>query len=94
MTPEQSNICDALEKHLGSYLSKEASAVIRRDYGDVVLAGAEKVYREAIHCPVDWRTATMDTALAALSALLTERHPWLTAKARSSLVHAFIMAWK
>lgn len=94
MTTEQSQICEALEKHLGSYLSKEASALIRRDYGDAVLAGVERAYRETIDCPVDWRTATMDTALAALSALLTERHPWLTAKARSSLVHAFIMTWK
>lgn len=93
MTPEESQICLALENHLGSYLSKDNEAVIAQKYGEAVLRRVKAIYTQAIDSPVDWRTAKMDDALAILGGVL-DKLPWLTQKARGNLVHAFIMTWK
>lgn len=93
MTKLQSDINEALEHCLGQYLSIEARQKIAGQYGEEVAAQVTALYEEALNCPVDWRTATMDDGLAVLGAVL-DKYPWLSKRARGSLVHTFIMAWK
>ncbi|HMV85347.1 MAG TPA: hypothetical protein PLD20_33865 [Blastocatellia bacterium] len=91
---EEDKINEALAHHLNSSLSAEAKARIRELYGAEIAQKVNAVYRAALDCPVDWRTATMDSALSALRDFLAREYPWLSPEAKSSLNYCFIMAWK
>lgn len=91
---EQDIINQAFEKYLESYLSKEARQKIAERYGEEIALKAAAVYADAINCPVDWRTATIDSALPILSELLSRNYSWLSDKARSKIISAFVMEWK
>lgn len=94
MTDEQANINKAFENYLAPFLSQEAREQIAARYGEAVATKVKAIYDDALNCPVDWRTATIDTALPVLRALLTDKYPWLSRQARSNLINAFIMDWK
>jgi hypothetical protein len=94
LTTEQDIINQAFEKYLESYLSKEARQKIADSYGEEIALKAAAVYTDAINCPVDWRTATIDSALPILSELLSRNYSWLSDKARLKIIGAFVMEWK
>ena len=94
MTDEQSLINEAFEKYLGSSFSKEARQKVAEAHGEEIASKARDIYEEAMQAPVDWRTASIDTALPVLHDLLNGKYPWLSAGARKNLNYAFIMAWK
>ena len=94
MADEQDIINQAFETFLESYLSKEAREKITAFYGESIATRVKAIYEDALKCPVDWRTATIDTALPILHELLEGKYPWLSGKARSKIVGAFIMEWK
>lgn len=94
MADERDSINAAFETCLQSYLSKEAREKIREHYGAAVAARVQAIYDDALGCPVDWRSATIDTALPVLHKFLDNKYPWLSSKARSQIVGAFIMEWK
>ena len=85
---------EALERHLTSYLSREARASIEAEFGADVAEQVKAVYDGALQCPVDWRTQTMDDALAVLSDWLANNCPWLSDGARRKIVGAFVYEWK
>lgn len=91
---EEDKINEVLSKYLGSYFSREAEAQVRSIYGDEIAAKVRAVYNDALNCPVDWRTASMDSALALLASYLKSNHPWLTPEAKSALNSCYIMTWK
>ena len=94
MTDEQSLINEALENFLESALSKEVIQKISNHYGTAIALKVKAVYVDALNCPVDWQTETIDTALPVLHDLLNSKYPWLSKKARSKIKDAFITAWK
>jgi hypothetical protein len=94
VTEEQTKISEAFENFLGSYLSEEDIEKIIARYGSDIAARVKSIYDDAIDSPVDWSTATMDSALTVLHELLTSKYPWLTKEARSKINWAFIMTWK
>ncbi len=94
MTDERLKINEAIETFLGSHLSREVSEKIASVYGEAVAARVKAIYDDALKCDVDWRTATIDTALPILDELLNRKYPWLSQRARSKIVSAFIMEWK
>ena len=94
MADEQDIINEAFETLQESYLSKDAREKITALYGEGIAARVKAIYDDALKCPVDWRTATIDTALPVLHELLAARYPWLSGKARSKITGAFIMEWK
>lgn len=94
MTNEQNNINEAFEIYLQTSLDKEARERIAARYGEAIAAGVEAISKDALQCPVDWRAATMDSALDELHGFLDEKYSWLSAKARANLNYAFIMCWK
>lgn len=85
---------EAIVAHLGSHWSNETTQGIEAQFGADVAARAKVVYDDAMNCPVDWQTATMDDALDALHLFLHEKYSWLTPGARSRLNYSYIMAWK
>jgi hypothetical protein len=91
---EQSTINEALETCLGSYPSQRTREKIAAHYGEAIARKVESLCGDAISCPVDWRMATIDTALPALHELLTNKYPWLSDQVRVKIVSAFVMAWK
>jgi hypothetical protein len=94
MADEQEIINEAFETFQESYLSKESHEKITALYGERIAARVKAIYEDALKCPVDWRTATIDTALPVLHELLTSKYPWLSGKARSKITGAFIVEWK
>lgn len=94
MTDNQTKINAAFEDFLESYLSSESQKQIADTYGAEIAAEVKAIYDDALNAPVDWRTATMDSALDAMHELLTRKYPWLSPKSRTKLNYAFIMAWK
>ena len=94
LVTEEAMISEALAKHIGSYFSVDAEKKVRDLYGEDVAAKAKAIYKDALNCPVDWRTATMDSALPVLAEYLNTKYPWLTPEAKTSLNYCFIMAWK
>ncbi len=94
MTDEQSLINEVFEKYLGSSFSKEARQKVAQAHGEEIASQVKVIYEDALHTPVDWRTASLDTALPVLHDLLNNKYPWLSAEARKNLNYAFIMAWK
>ena len=94
MFNEKDKINEAFEIYMESYLSKETRAKIAETYGESIAAEVESIYKDALNCPVDWRTAKMDAALSALHRFLDSKYPRLTEKARTKINYAFIMAWK
>jgi hypothetical protein len=94
MTDEQQKICLALENCQDSYLSQQDREKIAAQYGEDIAVKVKALYDDALNCPVDWRTATIDTALPVLHKLLASKYPWLSAKARTYIVGAFVMEWK
>jgi hypothetical protein len=94
MADEQAMINEAIETFLESYLSIEVREKVTDLYGKGIAARVKAIYDDALKCPVDWRTATIDTALPVLHELLTGKYPWLSGKAKSKIVWAFIMEWK
>ncbi len=94
MVDEQAMINEAFENILQSYLSSAVKQKITARYGEAVAVKVQCIHDDALFCPVDWRTATMDTALPILLAFLTNKYPWLSDKAKSNINYAFIMAWK
>jgi hypothetical protein len=91
---EQHIINEAFEKYLESYLSKEARQKIANHYGEEIASKAAAIYADAMNCSVDWRTATIDSALPVLSELLSRNYSWLSEQARLKIIGAFIMEWK
>lgn len=91
---ETAQINAALVQCVSSSLSREAEAEITRRFGAGTAAQVRAVYDAAMNCPVDWRTANMDTALDALHAFLREQYPWLSDEARTRLNYCYIMCWK
>lgn len=94
MVNDQTEINAAFENYLESYLSKEAREKIAARYGEEVAAKVKAIYDDALGCPVDWRTASIDTALPVLHELLSAKYSWLSSKARTNINSAFIMEWK
>lgn len=94
MTDEQNLINEIFTKYLGSDLSVEARQKIAVAYGEEIVSKVIDIYSEAIDCPVDWRTATIDSALPILHDLLNRKYPWLNTEARKKINYAFIMTWK
>jgi hypothetical protein len=94
MTDEQNLINEIFEKYLGSDLSIEASQKIADVYGKEIASKVIDIYTDAIDCPVDWRTATIDSALPILHDLLNRKYTWLNAEARKKINYAFLMTWK
>jgi hypothetical protein len=91
---EQNNINEAFEVFLQPYLNQEAQEKIAVRHGENIAAKVKAIYNDALNCPVDWSTATMDTALSAMHRLLDDKYQWLSAKARTNINYAFIMSWK
>ncbi|MDQ1523227.1 MAG: hypothetical protein QOE47_1151 [Pyrinomonadaceae bacterium] len=91
---DEAKINEAVERCLRSYLSPDVEQRITDLFGAHIAARTRAVYDDAMRCPVDWRTAKMDDALAVLHDFLDEKYPWLTAEARSRLNYCFIMSWK
>jgi len=91
---EEDKMNEVFAKHLGSSFSTEVEEKINRLYGKDVAAKAKTIYNDALACPVDWRTATIDSALPVLADYLKAKYPWLTPEAKSALNYCFIMAWK
>ena len=97
MTDEQNKINQAFERFLlttNTYFSKKDLESIAVEYGSEAAIQAKKIYDEAIDAPVDWRTATMDSALGVLHDFLDREYSWLSPKARTNINYAFIMTWK
>jgi hypothetical protein len=94
MTDEQNIINEAFENYLQSSLDIETRERIAAQYGETIAAQSEFIYKDALNCPVDGRTATMDAELAALHRFLDEKYSWLSQKARMNINYAFIMCWK
>ena len=94
MTSEHDLINEVFENYLGSGLSSEVGRTIADAYGEETASKVHAIYTEAIHCPVDWQTATIDTALPVLHEFLENKYPWLSREARKKINFAFIMTWK
>lgn len=94
MEGDHDKINEAFESLLDSCLSKEALEKISLGYGEAVATRVKAIYDDALMCPVDWRTATIDTALTVLHELLQSKYPWLSREARSKINLAFITEWK
>ena len=94
MTEEQANINAAFETFLDSYLPPAALDNIAARYGEETAAAVKAIYDDAMDTPVDWSTATIDTALPVLHEMLATKYPWLSPMARRKINTAFIMAWK
>ncbi len=97
MTNEQSEINRIFEQFSlieNSYFSKEHLEDITAEYSSEAIVRAEKIFREAINVPVDWRAATIDSALPVLRDFLRREYPWLSDKSRSNINYAFVMSWK
>ena len=91
---DQAKVNEAVARCLRSSLSEEPERRIAELYGAQVAAETRALYEDAMNCPVDWRTATMDDALDVLHRFLDDKYPWLSAEARTRLNYCFIMAWK
>jgi hypothetical protein len=92
---EREKISEAVEKYLRpSYLSREARERINERYGAEIAARVKQIYDEVLKCDIDWRTATMDEALAVARALLDAKYAWLSKAARGDIINAFIMEWR
>jgi hypothetical protein len=91
MADKFKQINEAFGLFLTPFLSKDAREIIRARFGDEVAVDVEAIYDDALNPPVDWRIATIDTALPVLRDLLNRKYPWLNAKARSNLIGAFVM---
>jgi triphosphoribosyl-dephospho-CoA synthetase len=94
MRNEQNEINEAFEAYLQSYLSKDASEKIASRYGAEIAEKVRNIYKDALNCEVDWRTAAIETGLDAMHRLLDVKYPRISAKARTNINHAFIMSWK
>lgn len=95
MTPEQQHLVnEALATFQESYFSAEARQRLTARYGEEIARMTEAVYHQAMDCPVNWHTTTMDEALDVLHQFFDEHYPWLTAPARTRLNYAFMMTWK
>lgn len=94
LVTEEAIISEVLAKHIGSYFSVDAENKVRDLYGEEVATRAKAIYNDALNCPVDWRSATMDSALLVLAQYLNTKYPWLTPEAKTSLNYCFIMTWK
>lgn len=93
MTNEQVKINEAIETHLKSFLF-ESREKIASEYGDEIISELEKIYNEAMNCPVDWRAANINAALPVLNGLFNDKYPWLSDRAQSNLRSSFIRTWK
>lgn len=91
---EHDQINAAIVRFISSYWSTEAGQQIESVYGKEVAVNAKAVYDAAMGCPVDWQTATMDSALGILSDFLTAQYRWLSQEARTRLNYCYIMTWK
>jgi hypothetical protein len=91
---EQDRLNEAFERALRSSWSDETRQEITQFFGEEITVKARSIYAEIMHCPVDWRVATIDSALPLLGDFLDANYPWLTAVARRNLNYAFIMTWK
>src|SRR3712207_6743260 len=89
---DKAKINEAIVRCVGSYLSPDAEREIANLYGARVAAGVRAVYDDALDCPVDWRTATMDDGLSVMHRFLDESYAWLSDEARTRLNYCFIMA--
>lgn len=94
MTQEQVYLNEIFEKYLGSYLSAESLQLITARYGESIASQSKKIYDELMHCPVDWRTATMDSALTILASEIARKYGWLSERAKRNLNYAYLMNWK
>ncbi len=93
MTEEQARISDALESALGIYSRQDKQKIVE-GYGEPLATQVFAIVEDALNCPVDWKTASIDTALPVLHDLLMSRYPWLTDGARRAIIHAFVITWK
>ena len=97
MTDIQNKINQAFERFLlttNTYFSKKDLESIAVEYGAETAIQIKKIYDDAIDAPIDWRTATMDSALETMHDFLNREYPWLSQKARANINYAFIMTWK
>lgn len=94
MNDAQTKINLAFEKYLSSSFSKQNFADIQTEFDEQIAAQVETIYNKALNAPVNWHTATMDSALDTMHEFLTESYPWLSDQARTKINYAFIMAWK
>lgn len=94
MNDEQDKINAAFERFLFAHLSKDARRQIVDSYGERVAAQVDLIFDAALDAPVDWRTATMDSALGVLHDFLDREYSWFSPEARTNINYAFIMTWK
>ena len=94
MPTEQETINEAFEKYLSPSLTRETRQKIAEEYGKSVASKINIIYDDVMNAPVDWRTATVDSALPILHGFLETNYPWLSPDARKKLNYAFIMTWK
>jgi hypothetical protein len=79
---------------LPSYMSDEVADDVAARHGTRVAVSTRRIVDDVISAPVDWRTATMDDGLLAMTRLADERYPWLDRPARARLSDMFTMTWK
>ena len=91
---EEDRINDAFARALRSSWSDETHQEITQFFGEEIAIKARLIYADIMHCPIDWRVATIDSALPLLEDFLDANYPWLTKMARRNLNYAFIMTWK
>jgi hypothetical protein len=95
MTEEQANVNQAFETYLETLLSPKTLIRIAAYYGEEIAATVKAVYDDALNAPIDWHIVrSIDAALPILHAMLSDKYPWLSEKARRKINYAFIMAWK
>ena len=91
---EEDRINEAFTRALRSSWSEETRQEITQFFGEEIAIKARLIYDDIMRCPVDWRVATIDSALPSLGDFLDANYPWLTTVARRNLSYAFIMTWK
>jgi hypothetical protein len=95
VTEEQTNVNKAFETYFETLLSPTTLEKVAARYGEETAATVKAVYDDALNAPVDWHIVrSIDAALPILHAMLSDKYPWLSEKARRTLNYAFIMAWK
>ncbi|MGX5694881.1 hypothetical protein ACWKWP_01675 [Agromyces soli] len=94
-----------LSQAIVAYLQKGSAASPRSDRtavralvgeaeAEAAIAEVERVVKETISVPVDWRGLALGDAGRAAGAEMRRRYPWLSAQAIDALQWAFTFAWR
>lgn len=91
---EYDKVNEAIVRFVAHDWTKALEQQITQSYGPELAAQVKFIHNEAMSCPVDWRQANMDSALAVLADFLATRFPQLSPEAKTCLNYAYIMTWK